>query len=569
MDMHFPRGLARCVALVAAFFAVCGCAPADEARSLQANTAQPTQSRPNILLIVADDLGYAEIGAYGGEIDTPALNGLAEAGVRYTSFYAHATCSPSRAMLFSGMDSHLAGFGAMYGYEGPNQKGRPGYEGYLNSRTVSLAKLLQDSGYKTYMAGKWHLGSTPETLPAAKGFDRYFIQARGGPPGGHFNLNGARPGAKGAYFEDGVDRTGTPVPGDFFSNNFYTAKLIEYFDAGSETDAPFFAYLAFSAPHIPVQAPESHIDLYRGQYDEGYDVFRERRLDTMRRLGLVGKTKASDRRAPTVTPWAELSAEAQRIQARRMEVYAGAVDNMDDNIGRLLDHLRDTGQLDNTLILFMSDNGAAGFNGWQSDALVQRYNDADNSLENLGRDGSMMFYGPGWAAAGSTPFYLFKRHTTEGGILVPFIASGPGVAHRGSISHEPLTVRDVAPTLLEIASIDYPEGSYEGREILPQTGKSFAAQLADQQTAIHDAAEVFGWELFNRRGVRKGVWKAILLESPFGTEQWQLYDLSADPGETQDLALKEPEKLAEMVGAWNAYAAENNVILSDGPLRWP
>lgn len=561
--------LTAVTATIAALLFLFACSLAKLPQSLQSNEAQPAQARPNILLIVADDLGYAELGAYGGEIDTPAIDSIAEKGIRYTSFYAHSNCSPTRAMLFSGMDSHLAGLGAMHGYEGPNQKGQPGYEGHLNLRTASLAKLLQDSGYDTYMAGKWHLGKTAETLPAAQGFDRYFIQVSGGPPGGHFNLNGARPGAKGAYFEDGVDRTGTPVPEDFFSSNFYTDKLIEYLDTGRESEAPFFAYLAFSAPHIPVQAPESHIDLYRSRYDGGYDVIRQRRLDTMQRLGLVSPKVTQGRRAPTVTPWDRLTKEEQRIHARRMEVYAGAVDNMDDNVGRLLDYLRSADQFNNTLILFMSDNGAAGFNGWQSEPFVQRYNNADNSLENLGRDGSMMFYGSGWASAGSTPFYLFKRHMTEGGIRVPFIVGGPGVKHRGAISHELITVRDVAPTLLEIAGISYPLGRYEGREILPQTGISFAAQLADKQTNIHSATEIFGWELFKRRGVRKGDWKAIWLDSPFGTDQWQLYNLSVDPGETQNLAQEEPEKLAEIVAAWNEYASENNVIISDGPLLLP
>ena len=559
----------RFIIAIAALLSLLACSPAERLGSLQPHLIPPAQSPFNILLIVADDLGYAELGAYGGEIDTLAIDSIAEAGVRYTNFYAHSNCSPTRAMLFSGTDSHLAGLGAMHRFEGPNQRGQPGYEGYLNQRVLSLAKLFQHGGYRTYMAGKWHLGETPETLPAAKGFDRYFVQVKGGPPGGHFNLNGAQPGAMGAYFEDGVDRTETPVSNDFFSSNFYTTKLIEYLDTGNGTNSPFFAYLAFSAPHIPVQAPDSHIDLYQGQYDEGYDLIRQRRLSRMQQLGLVSENVALARRAPTVTPWDQLSQEEQRIQARQMEVYAGAVDNMDDNVGRLLDYLRDSGQFNNTLILFMSDNGAAGFDGWQSEPLIQKYNNANNSLENLGRDGSMMFYGPGWASAGSTPFYLFKRHMAEGGIRVPFIISGPGVEHQGLISHELLTVRDVAPTLLDLADISYPPGSYEGREVLPQTGVSFAALLAGRQAPIHSATEIFGWELFKRRGVRKGDWKAIFLESPFGTDQWQLYDLSVDPGETQDLAQQEPDKLLEMVEAWNIYASENNVIISDGALRFP
>ncbi len=565
----------RLIASAAALLFLFACSPTEESETSQqrkSEVEQAADTRPNILLIVADDLGYSELGAYGGEINTPAIDSLAENGIRHTSFYAHSNCSPTRAMLFSGMDSHVAGLGAMFRFEGPNQTGKPGYEGYLNQDTASLARLLQDSGYKTYMAGKWHLGVTPETLPAAEGFDRYFSQLHGGPRGSHFDLNGAKPGDTGAYFEDDVDRTATPVADDFFSSDFFTSKLIEYLDSEKEVDAPFFAYLAFSAPHIPVQAPDSYIDLYKGQYDEGYDLIRQRRFNTMQRLGLISKKVSLPvRRTPTVKPWDQLPQKEQHLSSRRMEAYAGAVDNLDDNVGRMLDYLSDTGQLENTLILFMSDNGAAGFNGWQSERLIERFNNADNSLENLGRKGSMMFYGPGWAAAGSTPFYLFKRHMTEGGLRVPFIVSGYGVEHRGLINHEVLTVRDVAPTLLEIAGISYPVGNYQGHKVLPQTGKSFAQQLqkTDQQFTVHDASETFGWELFKRRGVRKGDWKAIMLEAPFGNGQWQLYDLSVDPGESQDLAEQEPEKLLEMQEAWKTYAAENNVIISNGPLRWP
>lgn len=559
----------RFIIVTATLLFLSACSPEEMPEPRQTESEQSVQSRPNVLLIVADDLGYAELGAYGGEIDTPAIDSLAETGIRYTSFYAHSNCSPTRAMLFSGMDSHLAGLGAMHRFEGPNQKGQPGYEGYLNQRTVSLGKLLQDAGYKTYMSGKWHLGETVQTLPAAKGFDRYFAQTKGGPPGGHFNLNGAGPDATGVYFENGVDRTGASVPDNFFSSNFYTTKLIEYLDAGKSLDSPFFAYLAFSAPHTPLQAPESHIDLYQNEYGEGYDVIRQRRFERMQQLGLVSKQVTLANQAPGVMPWDELSVEQQKNLARRMEVYAGAIDNMDDNVARLLDYLRKTNQFDNTLILFMSDNGAAGFDGWESKSLVRKYNAADNSLANLGRDGSMMFYGPGWASAGSTPFYLFKRHMAEGGIRVPFIVSGKGVKQTGTISDHVLTVRDVAPTLLDIIGVRYPTENYENREILPQTGLSFAAQLAGVEAKTHSETEIFGWELFKRRSIRKGDWKALLLDPPFGSNQWQLFNLNVDPGETTDLARQEPEKLAEMVAAWNVYASESNVIISNGPLRWP
>ena len=217
----------------------------------------------------------------------------------------------------------------------------------------------------------------------------------------------------------------------------------------------------------------------------------------------------------------------------------------------------------------MSDNGAAGFYGWQSEPLLRQYKAANNSFENLGRDGSMMFYGPGWASAGSAPFYLFKRHMTEGGLRVPLIVSGPGVANQGSISHELMTVKDLAPTLLELTGVQYPSGVYDGREILPQTGKSFAARLSGNGPAIHAREEVFGWELFKRRAVIKGDWKLLWLDAPFGKDRWQLFNLRVDPGETQDLAETESRKLAEMIAAWHMYAAENNVIIGDGPLILP
>ncbi|MEM8982136.1 MAG: arylsulfatase [Pseudomonadota bacterium] len=532
-------------------------------------TGSQPDNRPNIVLIVADDLGYSDLGAYGSEIDTPALDGLARTGVRYSQFYAHANCSPARAMLFSGMDSHVAGLGAMGGYAGPNQIGEPGYEGHLNERTVSVAELLQAAGYQTFMAGKWHLGDTAISLPSAKGFDRYFIQVKGSPPAGHFNLNGASPAARGAYIEDGVDRTGMPVATDFYSSNFYTDTLIGYLENARTSDKPFFAYLAFSAPHIPVQAPDAYIDAYKGRYDDGYDVLRQQRLSALQRIGMVRADVPATRRAPTAKPWLQLSDQERRVQARMMEVYAGAVDNLDDNVGRLVTYLHESGEFDNTVFVILSDNGAAGFSGWQSQRLLDRYNEADNTLNNLGRDGSRMFYGPGWASASSAPFYLFKRHMAEGGIRVPLIISGPPVARPGSISHALLTVRDIAPTLLELVNVRYPTETYEGRAVLAQSGRSFLSHLRGQQDSVHSATEVFGWELFKRRAVRKGRWKALLLEKPFGTGAWQLFDLATDPGEVTDLAYVAPEELAEMLTAWDQYAADNNVIISNGPLVFP
>ena len=518
--------------------------------------------RPNFLIIVADDVGMAELGPFGGEIDTPALDALAEKGIRFTSFYAQMNCSPTRAMLLSGTDNHLAGLGTMgAGMQSPNQEGVPGYEGVLSDRVVTFAKLLQANGYRTYTTGKWHLGHSPDKLPVARGFDRSFIQTGGGPADSHFNLD-TRPGAMGGYFEDEVEVTGMPVAEGFFSSDFYADTLIDYMRSDPDQDKPFLAYLNFTAPHIPVQAPDSHIDLYRGRYDDGYDALREVRLAAMIELGLFPPGTELAERAPTVTPWTELSDAARSIHARRMEVYAGVIDNMDDNIGRVIEYLEQEGLYENTVVLFMSDNGAAGFFGYNDGPAAERYAAADNGMENLGREGSDMFYGPGWGSAGSVPFNLFKRHAAEGGIRVPAIVSAPGIADGGgAISHSVLMVSDVAPTVLELAGVEYPQGTYDGREILPQTGESFVPLLHDPDAVVHGDDEVLGLELWSRIAVRKGDWKLLKTEPPFREDRWYLYNVRSDPGETTDLANQMPGKLEEMMAAWELYRERNNVLL--------
>lgn len=518
-------------------------------------------SRPNFLVIIADDVGFAELGPYGSEIDTPALDALADEGIRFTSFYAQMNCSPTRAMLMSGTDNHLAGLGTMgAGVQSPNQEGVPGYEGVLSDRVVTFARLLQDNGYRTYATGKWHLGHTPDKLPVARGFDQSFVQTGGAPADSHFNLNGRGPDARDGYFENEVDVTGMLVAEGFFSSDFYSEKMIDYLSNDPEQGRPFLAYLNFSAPHIPVQAPETHIDLYRGRYDAGYDAVRESRLTSMIDMGLFPQGTEPAERAPTVTRWEELSDAARRINARRMEVYAGAIDNMDDNIGKVIGYLKQADQYENTVILFMSDNGAAGFFGWNDGPGAARFAGADNSIGNLGREGSEMFYGPGWGSAGSVPFSLFKRHAAEGGIRVPAIVSGPGVSGSGVISHSVLMVSDVAPTVLELAGVEYPEDFYEGREILPQTGRSFTRLLVDPDADIHDEDEVLGLELWARIAVRKGDWKLLRAEPPFREDRWYLYNVREDPGEITDFSYRMPGKLEEMVAAWEQYRARYNVI---------
>jgi arylsulfatase len=537
----------------------------------RAETTTPPGAQPNILLIVVDDMGYADLGAYGSEIPTPNLDALAGSGLLFTSFYTAPTCSPTRAMLFSGMDHHLAGLGNMAEQLAENQHGQPGYEGYLNFQIASLAELLKDAGYRTYMTGKWHLGLTEESGPAARGFESSFAQLQGG--AGHFSnmlaLNG--PG-KAQYREDG--RMLDALPEDFYSTRFFAERLINYIDAGSSKGRPFFAYLSFSAPHWPLQAPDESIARHRGKYDEGYDVLHGRRVRRLEELGLIAPGTDPFPRLPGEAAWEDLSAEEKRIEARKMEIYAAMVEDIDIYVGQVLDYLKASGLFDNTFIFFMSDNGAEGHHleqGW--DALAE-WVDAccDNSHANMGRPDSYVWYGPGWGRASTGPWRLFKGYTAEGGIRAPAFAHYPQLHGSRGIHRELVTVMDVMPTLLELAGVAHPGTEYKGREVLPMQGRSMLGVLEGRARAVHEQDHVVGWELFARRAIRQGDWKIIyepyheLLEpKPEGisTDVWQLYNLAKDPSEQNDLAGQNPEKLAEMTRLWENYARDNGVIIPD------
>lgn len=521
--------------------------------------------RPNFLIIVADDLGFSDIGSFGGEIRTPNLDRLAFAGLRLTDFHSAPACSPTRAMLMSGTDHHIAGIGTMPEVTVPEFKGAPGYEGYLNQRVAALPELLRDAGYLTLMSGKWHLGNTIETSPWARGFERSFSLLPAGAShygGGLFSRFAL---VETLYTEDDkfVD-----VPDSFYSSDYFADKLLQYFqERGLDEERPFFAYLPFQAPHWPLQAPKESIAAYRGRYDAGPDVLRDARLKALKEMGLCGPDVVPHPIVPDdAKQWADMTAEEQALSARAMEVYAGMVERMDWNIGRVTDYLRETGELDNTFVFFCSDNGAEGaiveampLSGAVIMEQVRKH--YDNSLDNLGEASSCIWYGPRWAQAATAPSRLHKAFTTEGGIRVVSFASFPGFQRQGEIGSAFSTVMDIAPTVLEMAGAAHPGASYKGREIVPMRGKSMVPYLSGKSAAIHDRETGTGWELFGRRAIRQGDWKALHLPKPYGTGAWQLYDLSADPGEIEDMAEKRPEKLAELLRLWERYVEENGVIL--------
>jgi arylsulfatase len=514
--------------------------------------------RPNILLIVVDDMGYSDIGPFGGEIDTPNLDALARSGMLFTDFHTSASCSPTRSMMLSGTDNHLAGVGSMGETITPNQKGKPGYEGYLNQRVVTVPRLLRDAGYFTAMTGKWHLGEELEQDPFHRGFQKAYTMLNGGCS--HFDDEWMMYANYTPIYRENGKRV--HVPKGFYSSEFYTSKLIDYLDE-CPADQPFFGYLSFTAPHDPLHAPEDWIDRYRGKYDAGYDALRQTRLQRLQELGFVAPGAKPFPRLPTIPSWEELTAEQQKIESKKMEIYAAMISNIDHHLGRLFGHLKSAGQWENTLVIFLSDNGSNGLPMHkypQTDAAWVVRN-SDNRFENLGRQYSRVAVGPAWAQVSMTPFRMFKAFVAEGGIRSPLILSGPGVErpgrHSGAFTH----VMDVAVSILEAAKTPHPGDLYKGRSVEPLRGRSLLPVLSDKASVVHEGDTAVSWELFGMRAVRKGDHKLLWLYDPYGTSEWQLYNLATDPGEVDDLSSRMPELRKEMIEIWSRYSQETGVIL--------
>jgi arylsulfatase len=509
-------------------------------------------------------MGYSDIGAFGGEIRTPTIDAIADAGVRMTNFYVGPTCSPTRSMLMSGNDNHIAGLGNMNEALTPNQVGQPGYEGYLNDRVASVASLLQKAGYHTYMAGKWHLGEEPEHDPAQRGFEKSFTLLEGG--ASHFDDEWMMyANYTPTYREDGER---THVPRGFYSTEFYTDKTIQYIDEQSD-DQPFFAYLSYTAVHDPLHLPDDWLDRYAGEYSIGYDALREQRLSRMKQLGIVPDSTVLGPWLQMVPHWEDLSAEQQLSEARRMELYAAMVSNIDFHIGRLVSYLEEAGKLDDTMIIFFSDNGANGADMHMypdtDEAWVER--NSDNRFSNWGRRGSRIAQGAGWAQASSTPFRLFKAFIAEGGIRSPLIISGPPLARKGETLDAIAHVMDIAPTLLDIAGATYPGPDKNGIPV-PQRGKSMVSLLAARKDRIRSDDDFLAWEFFDWRAVRLSNWKATWIAAPFGAGDWQLFDVAKDPGESNDLADQLPDVTQDLADKWDSYADEVGVVPREGT-DWP
>ena len=553
----------------------------------------PPRLRPNIVFVLLDDAGFSDLGSYGGEIATPTMDALAAQGVRFSNFHTAPTCEASRAMLHSGVDNHRAGMGALMPVIAESQKGKPGYEGYLSDHAHSLGALMRDGGYATYFAGKWNLGYGLGRDPGTRGWDRYLALEQTGAD--NFEAKVWAPfNTEAVWWQDGQR---FHPPQDFYSSRAYADALIRYIDEGRRaggTGKPFLAMLSLQAVHAPLQAPQADIESYAQRYQAGWDRIRAERYQRQVEMGLMPAGLTLPRVPATLgfphlradADWSRLSADEQRRMAQRMAVYAGMLDNADQQIGRLREHLRRIGELDRTVFVIMSDNGAdftdvsqvnLPFRAWY------RWNFPAGD-DAMGGPGSFVHYGPYWAEVSNTPLAQIKGSPGEGGMRVPFILSLPpalkGNIADGAIAPAFAWVTDVLPTLLELGGIVLPgeaSGAADGAPRHRPSGKSLLPYLRGEAGRVHAEDEPIGFESLGAQALFQGDWKLQRMGSPYDG-RWRLFNLRDDPSESRDLSLERPELLQRMLAEVATYDRANGVVMPEpgyDPIRqllrnnWP
>jgi arylsulfatase A-like enzyme len=518
--------------------------------------------RPNFLLILNDDMGFSDIGCYGGEVQTPTLDGLAQNGLRYTQFYNTARCCPSRASLLTGLYPHQADIGEMVRDDEVD-----GYRGDLNPNTVTIAEALKTGGYKTYMSGKWHISSNIKqdgprhSWPNQRGFDDFY---------------GILTGAASFYQPRTLTRNNEPVEpegDDYFFTDAISDEAVRQIEEHSEQEkAPFFQYVAYTAPHWPLHAHEEDIAKYKGRFDRGWDQLREERVERMRSMGILDEKWALSERDPDVGPWEDQ--ENKEWEARRMEVYAAQIDRMDQGIGRIVEALERSGELENTVIVFLADNGGCaeelggGSDSWVKKLVmnapyvgtVETRDGRPVSFGNTpdlwpGGEETYCSYGVPWANVSDTPFKKYKHWIHEGGISTPFIVHYPaGLEGRGELRHQPAQLPDVMATFLELAKVEYPK-VYQDKPIKALEGLSLVPTFSNEP----HKREVLYWEHEGNRGIRKGKWKLVAEKNL----PWELYDLEADRTEINDLVLEQPKLVEDLKQLYFAWAERCNVLEYD------
>ncbi|MBL7113249.1 MAG: arylsulfatase [Bacteroidales bacterium] len=501
-----------------------------------------TDERPNIILIMADDMGYSDLGCFGSEINTPNLDKLAAEGLRITQFYNAGRCCPTRASLLTGLYQHQAGVGDMV-----SDFGIPAYQGYLNKECVTLGEVMKLNGYNTYMAGKWHVGGEPEQWPVKRGFDRYFGLIDGA--SNYFNLNPYR--INQAPLRMALDdQPYFPPDSGFYMTDAFTDYALTFLEEQKKEEEPFFLYLPYTAPHWPLHAWPEDIEKYRGSYLMGWDSLRITRYNKMIRSGLILPEWELSNRHDNIPEWTSLSEEEKDMWDLRMVVYAAMVDRLDQNIGRVLEKLTQIGADENTLVVFIADNGGCH----------ERIKNRGNYVHTTGITGnadSFDAYEYEWANVSNTPFRWFKHWVHEGGISSPFIAWAPGMIEGGRTVYKAAHIIDIMPTFVELADGHYPD-EYDGNKIKPMMGQSLVPVLLNEQT---EWDRILFWEHEGNRAIRKGDWKMVSRYDyePKVETPWELYDLAADRSEMHDLSQEKPELLEEMIQLYNEMARKAEV----------
>jgi len=501
--------------------------------------------KPNIILIMVDDMGYSDIGCFGSEIPTPNIDKLAESGIRYTQFYNVGRSCPTRASLMTGLYPHQAGIGGMSEdpYDtnkrdrSPNDRLLPGYRGFINHNSVTIAEVMKEAGYHTYMVGKWHLGMDGmEKWPLQRGFDRFY---------------GILAGAASYFCPQGgrglvLDNSELPPPQQpYYTTDAFTDRAISFMDSRNDNE-PFFLYVAYNAPHWPLHAKDKDIEKFVGKYDKGWETIREARYERMKNLGIVDKNwKLAEWENRS---WDQLNEKERRHSALKMSVYAAQIYSMDYNVGRIIDYLEKTGQKENTLIVFFSDNGGC----------AEPYSETGfGTIADINKHTSWVApsYGKPWAQVSNTPFRKYKVRAYEGGISTAFIMSWPErfSAYNNQIRNNICFLPDIMATFIDAGQGTYPV-TYKGQNIHPLEGKSMLPTISSPKTELHEY--IFG-EHFQNNYVRKGNWKAVKDQ---GSTEWELYDISKDRSETTNLANKHSALLKELVGKWDNWADSHNVF---------
>lgn len=509
------------------------------------NITDKEHDKPNIILILVDDMGFSDLSCYGSEINTPNIDKLAQEGIRFTQYYNAARCCPTRASLLTGLYPHQAGMGGMVSKPGEEVAEGP-YQGFMSKNSVTIAEVLKEANYYTVSSGKWHVGETRPNWPIDRGFDNYYGLISGA--ANYFDISRGK--SEGSVRRFVIDSTEIiPRKEGFYMTDAITENAVRYLRLAETKDQPFFMYLAYTAPHWPLHALEEDIDLFKGKYLKGWDQLRSDRFERMLHMGIADKSWSASERNEDVSSWEELNKEQQQRMDILMSIYAAQIHRMDQGVGQVMQQLEAMGEAENTIVIFLSDNGGSS----EYDPLgTDFWGNFWDGEARPGSGGSYHSYGGSWANLSNTPFRYYKKDTYEGGIATPFIVSWPSqIAKKGSISHQPGHIIDVMTTICDITGVEYPQ-VHKSHAITPMPGKSFAPILKGEE--LNNEEPIF-WEHNGNRAVREGDWKVVAKKN----KPWELYNLAEDRTETKNLIERHKEIADRLILLYEDWAMEVGV----------